>query len=74
MRLRSKILLLLLSVSAIPTLIAGTIGYLSLVNLGEQMANETSHALLADAEIRLQELAFENGKIIGFASNNWKWQ
>lgn len=68
MRLRSKILLLLLSVSVIPTLIAGTLGYLSLVNLGSKMASETSHALLADAEIRLEEIAYENGKFIGLAT------
>jgi phosphoserine phosphatase RsbU/P len=68
-RLRSKILLLLLLVSAIPTIIAGGIGFISLISLGDQMASETSQALLNDAEIRLHELVHENGKLIGLATN-----
>ena len=69
MRLRSKILILLFCVAAIPTLITGALGFLSLINLGEQMASETSQALLADAEVRMEEIAYENGQFIGMATD-----
>lgn len=69
MRLRSKILILLFCVAAIPTLITGALGFLSLINLGEQLASETSQALLADAEVRMEEIAYENGQFIGRATD-----
>lgn len=68
MKLRSKILLLLLVVSVIPTLISGIIGYASLENLGDQLASETGDILLKDAEIRLKELVSEHGQLIGLTT------
>jgi sigma-B regulation protein RsbU (phosphoserine phosphatase) len=59
----------LLAVAGIPTLISGIIGYLSLEELGDSLASETSELLLQDAELRLKELAVEYGQLIGLATS-----
>jgi sigma-B regulation protein RsbU (phosphoserine phosphatase) len=69
LKLRTKLLLLLLLVSVIPTLVVSFISFSSLANLGIQLADETSESLLADAEIHLKEIADENGKLIGLSTS-----
>ena len=68
MKLRSKLLLLLLSVSVVPTLVIGFNSFYSLEDLGAELADETTHALIADAEILLQEIVDEYGKLIGLST------
>ncbi len=68
MKLRTKLLLLLLLVSVTPTLVVGFFSFVSLASLGEQLADETTEALLAEAETQLQEIVDENGKLIGLST------
>ena len=68
MKLRTKLLVLLLLVSVIPTLTIGFFGFSSLATLGKELGNETAEVLLDDAEIRLKELVDENARLIGLST------
>jgi phosphoserine phosphatase RsbU/P len=68
MKLRSKLLLLLLLVSVVPTFCVGFISFFSLEELGEELAGGTADALIAEAKTHLQDIVDENGKLIGLST------
>jgi sigma-B regulation protein RsbU (phosphoserine phosphatase) len=68
MKLRTKLLLLLLLVSVVPTLVIGFISVYSMADLGAELADDTAIVLLENAKTQLQEIVDENGKIIGLGT------
>ncbi len=67
MNLRAKLLLLLLSVSVLPLVIAGLAGLDAMRDLGDELSDETADALLADANRRLGDLAVEYGDVLALS-------
>ncbi len=67
MNLRAKLLLLLLSVSVLPLVVAGLAGLDAMRDLGDELSDETADALLADANRRLGDLAVEYGDVLALS-------
>jgi len=58
-----------LLVSVVPTIVVGFISFVSLTDLGVELADETAEALLSDAKTQLREIVDDNGKLIGLSTN-----